>query len=71
MKVNKIKVYLFLPLSLLTVWGCADMLLDSYDENFNNSVTLWNVEYSIKNTTGVNLSDGGLRNFNLNRQLLL
>ena len=60
MKVNKIKVYLFLPISLLTVWGCADMLLDSYDEDFNNSVTLWDVEYSIKNTTGIDLSDGGL-----------
>ena len=60
MKVYKIKVYIFLIISLLTVWGCADILLDSYDEDFNSSVTLWDVEYSIKNTTGIDLSDNGL-----------
>ena len=55
-----VKRYLFLFMFLLTLSGCADVLLDSYEENFQTSVTLWGVEYSIKNTTELDLSYGGL-----------
>ena len=45
-----VKRYLFSFMFFLTLSGCADVLLDTYEENFQTSVTLWGVEYSIKNT---------------------
>ena len=50
------RIYLLLSIFFLTFWGCSDMLSDSYDEH----VTLWGVEYSIKNTTTLDLSNSGL-----------
>ena len=55
-----VRIYLLLSIFFLTFWGCSDMLSDSYDEYFGASVTLWGVEYSIKNTTTLDLSNSGL-----------
>ena len=44
----------------MTFWSCADMLLDSHDGHISTSVTLWGVEYSITNTTTLDLSNSGL-----------
>ena len=57
--INMRKRYLFLFMFLLTLSGCEG-ILDSYDEHFGPTVTLWGVEYSIKNTTELDLSYGGL-----------
>ena len=54
-----VKRYLFLFMFFLTLSGCEG-ILDSYDEHFGPTVTLWGVEYSIKNTTELDLSYGGL-----------
>ena len=53
------KLYPLFSIITLTSWGCEG-ILDSYDEHFGPTVTLWGVEYSIKNTTELDLSYGGL-----------
>ena len=55
-----LRFYLLLSISFLIFWGCSDMLSEPYDEHFNASVTLWGVEYSITNTTTLDLSNSGL-----------
>ena len=46
------KLYPLLFILFLIFWGCDDL--------FDPSVNLWGVDYSIENTTELNLSNSGL-----------
>ncbi len=46
-------------ITILTSWGCEG-ILDSYDEHFGATVNLWGIEYSVKNTIELDLSNTGL-----------
>ena len=52
------KLYPLLPVLFLIYWGCLDPLniFDSNDEETGPSVNLWGVDYSIDNTTSLNLN---------------
>ena len=56
------KLYPLLSVLFLIYWGCLDPLniFDSNDEETGPSVNLWGVDYSIENTTVLNLSNSGL-----------
>ena len=50
------KLHLLLSVLFLIYWGCEDL----YYDYFGPKVTLWGEEYSIKNTTKLDLQDSGL-----------
>jgi hypothetical protein len=56
------KLYPLLSVLFLIYWGCLDPLniFDSNDEETGPSVNLWGVDYSIENTTVLDLSNSGL-----------
>ena len=56
------KLYPLLSVLFLIYWGCLDPLniFDFNDEETGPSVNLWGVDYSIENTTVLNLSNSGL-----------
>ena len=56
------KLYPLLFILFLIYWGCLDPLniFDSNDEETGPSVNLWGVDYSIENTTVLDLSNSGL-----------
>ena len=56
------KLYPLLSVLFLIYWGCLDPLniFDSNDEETGPSVNLWGVDYSIENTTVLNLGGSGL-----------
>jgi len=56
------KLYPLLPVLFLIYWGCLDPLniFDFNDEETGPSVNLWGVDYSIENTTELNLSSNQL-----------
>ena len=53
------KLHPLLTVLFLTFWGCEG-ILNSYDELFGSTVNLWGEEYSVKNTTVLNLSSNQL-----------
>ena len=53
-----LKIYLLLSVFFLTFLSCGDMQSDLID--LDTLVTLWGVEYSVKNTTRLDLSYSGL-----------
>ena len=53
------KLHPLLTVLFLTFWGCEG-ILNSYDEHFGSTVNLWGEEYSVKNTTVLNLSSNQL-----------
>ena len=56
------KLYPLLSVLVLIFWGCLDPLniFDFNDEETGPSVNLWGVDYSIENTTELNLGGSGL-----------
>ena len=48
-----------LPVLFLVYWGCLDPL-SIFDFNDEETVNLWGVDYSIENTTELDLSNSGL-----------
>ena len=56
------KLYPLLSVLFFIYWGCLDPLniFDSNDEETGPSVNLWGVDYSIENTTELNLSSNQL-----------
>ena len=50
------KLYPLLSVLFLISWGCEDLI----DDYFGPTVTLWGEEYSVKNTTKLDLSNSGL-----------
>jgi Leucine-rich repeat (LRR) protein len=56
------KLYPLLSVLFLIYWGCLDPLniFDFNDEETDPSVNLWGVDYSIENTTVLNLGGNGL-----------
>jgi Leucine-rich repeat (LRR) protein len=56
------RLYPLLFISVLIYWGCLDPLniFDFNDEETGPSVNLWGVDYSIENTTVLNLGGNGL-----------
>ena len=53
------KLYPLLSVFFLIYWGCLDPL-NIFDFNDEETVNLWGVDYSIENTTELDLSNSGL-----------
>ena len=53
------KLYPLLSVLFLIYWGCLDPL-NIFDSNDEETVNLWGVDYSIENTTELNLSSNQL-----------
>ena len=53
------KLYPLLSVLFLIYWGCLDPL-NIFDFNDEETVNLWGVDYSIENTTELDLSNSGL-----------
>ena len=51
------KTLRLLPVLFLIYWGCEDT---EKEDNISTEVTLWGVDYSIENTTELDLSNSGL-----------